>query len=331
MLQERYQTIDDILGDREKRFFSNGFRNVSYSLKNIKITSGSTEINAVGSVFYPDNWSVKKDGTQLKPHLSTLDVLLLSLYVNILHINTTYCLTKSQQAQTWVKSLKIKAGSEAYFDMSQVKIKSKATCMENADSYLGDYTSKYINNIEGFKVEIEFDHTINKKDENDKYITDMNEVFGNLKNDYYSLLYRFTNYDISKTDFDMENKTITSLISIENSCKDFVKEGTSSYYYPYYSMIDTFVCSAQQMQALIYYLDGIDRKCSNNLWMRKVCMKYKKPFRNIDGFKQTVKINKTTIINVNGHKWRMADFECGIDHPDSPFSLCVSLTHQLPD
>ncbi|MDJ1132033.1 AvrD family protein [Streptomyces iconiensis] len=68
------RTVDDLLGAREGRFFGEGFKRVHHSLTGIAIDDGT--ITATAGLELPGTWS-RKGGTSQRPHLSTIDVMLL--------------------------------------------------------------------------------------------------------------------------------------------------------------------------------------------------------------------------------------------------------------
>lgn len=74
------QGISEILGPPEARYFGGGFRRVSHRIEHSTDTGSATRImlNAVGSAFYPDDWSLDASGKPRSVHLSTFDALALT-------------------------------------------------------------------------------------------------------------------------------------------------------------------------------------------------------------------------------------------------------------
>jgi hypothetical protein len=68
--------IDDYLGPAETRFFGSGFRRVAYDLGETR-SAGPDAIRLDAAVICPPEWS-HKSGVAQRPHLSTLDVLILA-------------------------------------------------------------------------------------------------------------------------------------------------------------------------------------------------------------------------------------------------------------
>lgn len=330
MNNEIYKSIDQILGDKEKRFFSNGFKNVKHAFKQIVIRPTSNEMSATGTAIYPDNWSVKQ-GQKLKPHLSTLDVLVFTFCLNILFVNEVYRLNESQRESTWVRKVTVRAAAEARYDLEDVSIHTVFLGTHENNASAGGYISQFSNEIAGFKVDIQLDHTVNEMDFGEKYFESIDAAGTAVKNYYNSLMDKSKVYEISNVNIDKGNQTITSVVNINKTLSIIRDQDTSALGRSFYSIIDTFSCASQQMQALIYKIDGIERKCTNNLWMRRIELEYTRPIYNTDGFGQFASISKTKVIQMNNTKWRIADFEYGVDLPSNPIRARVSLAHEIPE
>src|SRR4051812_45491687 len=70
------KNIDDHLGPGEPRFFGSGYRRVAYRLDDAYAGSAET-LELTAGVLYPGDWSKKSATAALKPHLSTIDALIL--------------------------------------------------------------------------------------------------------------------------------------------------------------------------------------------------------------------------------------------------------------
>jgi len=80
--KRRYASIDDILGPAAQRFFGDGHRRVRQMLRNVTVDGdgrGGHRVRGCASVSYPADWSVKSVSDELRPHLSSIDALLLAV------------------------------------------------------------------------------------------------------------------------------------------------------------------------------------------------------------------------------------------------------------
>ena len=74
----RFSSIDDYLGPAAGRFFGSGYRRVAYRLHGTDTTqhAAGERLRATAEIAYPTDWSKKATATALKPHLSTIDALI---------------------------------------------------------------------------------------------------------------------------------------------------------------------------------------------------------------------------------------------------------------
>lgn len=70
-----FTDADAYLGSSDSRFFSSGYKKVSYELADEEVLNNS--YSASLRLTYPEDWSVKKKN-RLPPHLSSIDVMLMS-------------------------------------------------------------------------------------------------------------------------------------------------------------------------------------------------------------------------------------------------------------
>lgn len=98
----RYRSIDDYLGPASGRFFGGGYRRVTYRLHTSERSRGAGEerLRATAAIAYPADWSRKATATPLKPHLSTLDALIVG--------------AESVRPAGWLRRVDIRAGALPY-------------------------------------------------------------------------------------------------------------------------------------------------------------------------------------------------------------------------
>ncbi|AEY66774.1 AvrD family protein [Clostridium sp. BNL1100] len=318
---EVYETIDELLGDKDKRFFSSGFKNVKHLFNDISISPCRNELTAKCSAIYPENWSVKEDGTVLKPHVSTLDILVFVFCLNKLFVSHIYQLKNNQIGNMWIKKVVIKAGSEPEYKLEDIDIHTRF--LGTAETGNDRYNSMFSNEIAGFNMVIELEHDINSMTTEEIYYSSINDAGSAITGYCSQLVEKNKIYDLTNICIDKNSQSLSSNVNIRKM--ETISDNNI------YSIIDLFACASQQMQALIYRVDSIERKCSNNLWMRKVEIEYKKPVSTLKSFRQTVYISKSKILHMKENTWRIADFKCIVDSPSNPLSVSVSLAHEIPE
>ncbi|WP_242855855.1 AvrD family protein [Ruminiclostridium josui] len=293
---EVYETIDELLGDKDKRYFSSGFKNVKHLFNDISISLFRNELTAKCSAIYPENWSIKENGTVLKPHVSTLDILVFAFCLNTLFVSHIYQLNNTQIDDMWIKKVTIKAGSNPEYNLEEIDIHTNFLGTSKTDDVR--YNSVFSNEIAGFNVVIEIEHFINSITTEDIYYSSMNCAGSTIAGYCRQLVDKNKIYDLSNIYIDKNSQSLYSNVNIRKT--EAISDNNI------YSIIDLFACASQQMQALIYRIDNIERKCSNNLWMRKVNIEYKKPISTLKSFRQSVSISKSKILSMKGSIWRIA-------------------------
>ncbi|GAE29572.1 AvrD family protein [Alkalihalobacillus hemicellulosilyticus] len=330
MNQTLYANIDDILGEQCKRFFSSGYKLVQHQLEDIQVNPTIQSTSAQASIFYPSDWSKKTDDTDLKPHLSTLDAFVLSLHLNSLFISSIYNLNESQKKHIWIRSVNMKSGSAALFNLEKIKVQTKLIKTETSVDSLCGHLTTFKTQIENMTIEMVIDHYVGVYDFDAKRYNKIEDAMNQVNSSYYGSYYRECTRDLFDVQIDTEKEKISAWIKINYPDRTNISDGISSMYYPFYTPIDTFVCAAQQIQALFYLLDGVKRINSNNLWMREIKYECKQPIYRPSGLKQTVSLLRSRVLNRNNSKWRIAEFGCELDSFPTFFNINVSVAHELP-
>lgn len=327
-MKQIVDNINEILGNPEKRFFSSGFKKVRHHLGQVVIDPVSQRISAVGEIHYPDEWSTKEE-SELQPHLSTLDGALLSMHLCSAYLKSTYMLTEYQLSHIWIRKFVLKSGAAAQLNLENIPIISNLIKMEKFEDTLCGYISTFSCEIGNMKVEITFDHFINSTDNTVKQFDSLQEIMGDMNCTFYGEFYRNIAYELTNVNVDKEDFSLTSQITITYPNLEKSYCGVGSIYLPHYTWLDTFVCASQQVQALFYSIDNINRDKSNNLWMREIKYEYKEPVYKPQGFVQSAKVQKAKILKMGDQRWRTAVIECK-NSISSSFHLVVNIAHELP-
>ncbi len=282
-------------------------------------------VQAKGSLSYPDDWSKKLDDTELKPHLSTIDALNLSMQLNEMFLIHKYNLDHLGREHMWLRKYSISAGNAPYENLDSFEIYTtcKGTTLE-AD--IGSNVSVFESEIGALKVCCEIEHNINPKvseTEYEYYYADGDDILGDSDSRYYGMGYRYSDYDVFDLKIDFENEKIENVIRINR-----VKEtpfGIEGFYRPSISMIDSIILSGQISQALLYNIDQVEREDTGTLWMRKVTMENTNHSRQNEEFVAETHITNGKIINMKGNLWRKAEIYSNFNGIICNYSLAYEL------
>lgn len=113
--------ISDYLGAPERRFFGEGYKRSRHRLTDFHVPEPDgavaevPRLAATAQVEYPSDWSRKGD-TDQRPHLSTVDVLLLGAQLTEALLTSHLGLTEWELATVWLARVRIKAGNRPVED-----------------------------------------------------------------------------------------------------------------------------------------------------------------------------------------------------------------------
>jgi len=101
-----YERIEDILGPREGRYFSEGFKKSDAYIYDVNVDPKARKISAKVDFKYPPSWSIK-GGKTCERHLSTNDALLVVGQLAQVLMYTTDGLTREISNNMWSTGIKI--------------------------------------------------------------------------------------------------------------------------------------------------------------------------------------------------------------------------------
>lgn len=319
------ESIDEILGPRDSRFFGNGFRNVTHHIHDVHIKPFDKTVEAVASINYPRNWS-KKAHHELKPHLSSIDALAISAQLNEAYLYTVHNVKESHKNQMWLRKCIMRVNT-ATQDLSNFSVNTRLSMSEINGTSLCGNLSHFVSNIGNISVEMVIDHWVNEtKAENHHHYQHIDDLLGKSELRYYGMGYKTSFHEIKDVIIDTDKKKISTQISMTYPNKNHIQCGQGAFYFPFISPIDCIVIFGQLAQGLLYKLDSMERTYSNNLWMRRISFEYNKPLFQPDGFQAAAWMKNTKAISKNGKQWRTADFVVFLPSVEASYSVA----HQLP-
>lgn len=328
--EDKLNSVDDILGPREQRFFGKGFQKVNHLIKDIEIINnddGKGLVKAKATILYPSNWSKKSDDVELEPHVSTIDAFVLSVQLNEIYLINKFQLNEQQRKKMWIRRIVMKAGSTPQEDLHEFLIHTKHISTKIASEILCGNISIFESQIGTIKVRCEIAHELEEENNNSTFFKSTDEVLGPGGNRYYGDGYKIPQQIINNVTIDTQNLSVNALIKIENiENENLIQEGIEAHYRPVFSMVDCIVTIAQMAQALIYKMDNIDRTKSNTLWMRKVIIESNSPYQPLDDFIASTHILGSKLLDIKGSYWRTSDMVCECQGIQANYSIA----HELP-
>jgi hypothetical protein len=289
-----YREIDEFLGDKKTRYFGSGYINSTHEIDNFSTSSDSIEkliFFCTGKVLLPRVWSIKGENEQ-KPHLSTIDIIELSMLTFNKFIHEID--NKITCAKKLIHKLHITAGKvpiESDFD--QIEITGDLKRFSRDLNILNL-------NISNMSIQI-------------YYQSDISEI---KRDDYNS--YIKTPLEITDVMINVDELKATALVNNKRILKEHIEP---------WSISCLFAAGLQLGQILLYRLDLIDRENSNTLWMKRTEIQFLSSTPNIDVSHPIF----TRLENVKRYEkqdgdWRRADICSFIGNT----KIICSVTHKLP-
>jgi hypothetical protein len=326
-----YGSPESCLGPGSSRFFGSGYKRVVQDLKGIT-ADGSAEPGALatarGVLTYPQDWSRKSDAGELRPHLSSIDALVLAAALAEVHVGRAFGLTAAQQRRTWLRHADVRAGSSPHEDLEDFPVQGRLLAVDRPASQGTTLISTYDCRVGGLRVRCALAHDSGAGSRGPAAHADLAEALGPARARHYGEGYKHRDQYTDQVHVDLDRQRVRGrqrVVATENGTET---AGAEAAYGPSVSMVDALVGVAQLAQALLYAQDGLSRGSSDTLWMRRFVIGARTPVRPLGrSFESTVRTVRTRLLEMGGETWRTA--ELAVDDYAGIGGRC-SLAHRLP-
>lgn len=297
-------SIDDYLGPGATRFFGSGYRRVRYGWHDLELGGpGGGHVRAEAGVRYPDDWSTKREAVQLRPHLSTIDAMILGARSAELCLVQQHGLDLRQRRAAWLRKLEINAAGAPYEDgLDRFPVEARLDTTSHAHDGQDRWSSSFDGRVANMKVRCEIEHELPDGADRGRVTADIGA------RGLYGEGYRYPSQTIEEIAIDMPAERAEAVVRIDAANREAaLGEGLEAYYRPSVSAIDSFVISLQLGQVLLYELDRMTRAESNTLWMRHTSITTQTPYRPADRpFAVAVRLEDSRLVTLRGASWRTA-------------------------
>jgi hypothetical protein len=321
-----YRTIEDILGPSSQRYFGEGMTKVEQALRSI-VFAVDGSVRATGSISYPKDWSTKRSSSELRPHLSSIDAVVLAAQLIECYLGHAYGLTAEQRSRAWIRSVEARAGSEPTLDLAAIAVDCAVTGSTVQKNSLGDQLTSFECRVGSIKVRTQVEHDAGDTQRRPAAFDSPAGVLGGPWNPYHGNGHKLGARTIERVRLFPQDGTAQALATVSPAGPAGPVNGLGSWYAPTLSMVDGIVISAQVAQALLYEVDGVSRDDTSTLWMRRFRAEQKTPHQPIGTpFICALSTASSRLRDMRGAKWRMADLDVRMLGIEGSFSLA----HALP-
>jgi hypothetical protein len=163
----RFDSIDDCLGPATGRFFGDGFRRVVHRIADITVRPGDNgrgRVDAKAGLRYPPDWSTKSTDVTLRPHLSSVDALLIAVRLGEMYLTHTHGLDRSQRRRMWLRRCTMKTPSAPQEDLSEFDVEAVNVDRRAEPNSLCGHVSVFECVIGTLKLTCEIEHDVSSAD-----------------------------------------------------------------------------------------------------------------------------------------------------------------------
>ena len=327
----RLASIDDYLGPAETRFFARGYQRATYDVRDIVVESGegdATGVRAQVSLSYPPDWS-SKGGVGQRPHLSTVDALVLGLQMVEVHLAGAYALEPDERASAVVRKAVVRAGGAPQEDLSGMVLTAVPAKSQDIDG-TGRRWSTYDCAVGSLKVRYEIEHPAGTRTTSQQKIGLLDEVLEDPESCAFGAGFKNRRHQIDDVRVDMAALTATAAVHFQPE-RHVASRGIEGDRQPGVTLVDAFVVSLQLVQVLLYELDSVRRADSRTLWMMRTVLAppVKPPVLPV-GREQALPaeaaLTGKRVLVMRGAKWRSVDVRASY----AGVAVRCSFAHELP-
>ncbi|MBD0711692.1 MULTISPECIES: AvrD family protein [unclassified Streptomyces] len=320
--------ISDYLGAPERRFFGEGYKRSRHRLTDFHLpepdgaASDAPRLAATAQVEYPSDWSRKGD-TDQRPHLSTVDVLLLGAQLTEALLTSHLGLTERELATVWLARVRIKAGNRPVEDDLTGFPVSAQLAGRLSSPRPGRARTAVEATVGTLRIRLEADHP---------------DVPGArprtapvVRDGGYGDTRRLGVQRVESMQVRPGSSVTTADVRLTGGPEGTL-DGMEGEQQPSVHLVDAFVTALQIGQVLLYELDQVPRADSDTLWMRSTLLEATTPHRpraTADGgpLPMRAELRDSVLLhNHLGETWRRADIAAQL----ADISVVCSVVHRLP-
>jgi hypothetical protein len=317
-------SVDDYLGPAATRFFGAGYRRVDYRYGDVvaeAFDDVAGKLETTVGLSYPADWSKKTEGVTLRPHLSTVDGLILAIELSEACLAHACRLSPGQRSRLWVSGVRIKAGAEPNEELGTLDATTRILATKPDSTVVLETT------IGKMRMRCEIAGLDDPTRMSAATYATPSELLGPAAGRYYGDGFKTRSHRVSGVV--VTPATLTSEATVEYEEESSLPVGTKGIggdYHPSPTTVDCFVTALQLGQVLLYELDSLSRSTSNTLWMRSTSLRAERPRRGVlDRSKLTTSLENTTLFEMGGSTWRTADIVAHLGGVD----LRCAVTHRI--
>ncbi|MEU9060952.1 AvrD family protein [Streptomyces sp. NPDC048430] len=270
------RSIDDYLGPAEGRFFSRGYQRAVYDVHTVAVTGAracDAGVTATADITYPADWSKKKAGVDLRPHLSTVDALVLGVQLAEAHTAHAWGLGAAERRTVRLAKVVLRAGTAPQEVLTDIPLSASLTRTGPEPDEPGLHRSVYDCSVGGLRVRCELVHPVVAEATTGVVHDSLADLLGPGEPRFYGEGFKLRRHTVSDVRVSVPELTAHGAVAFAPVAgSPAPTEGIEGARQPSVSLIDCFVVTLQLAQVLMYELDSVSRENSNTLWMMQTSL-----------------------------------------------------------
>ncbi len=323
------ESIDDYLGPSEGRFFARGYQRAEYRVTRLACSAAtdSPQVRARLDVRYPADWS-SKNGVDQRPHLSTVDALVLAVQLAELHLAVGNGLTAAERSAAVLRRAVLRAGGAPQEDLLDIPLSAQLARHEPSGS--GEL-SVYRCAVGQLSVQCEIEHPGGTGEVGTHLDgTGLETTLGPATDRFYGSGFARRRHHVRAVQVDMASLTARAAVHFDTEPGTAVA-GMGGARQPSVELVDAFVVCLQLAQVLMYELDSLSRAESNTLWMMQTVLTAPDsvvplPQHADRALPATVELHNPRRLPLRGGMWRTVEIRGQL----AGVALRSTFAHELP-
>lgn len=307
----RYAAIDHCLGKSGSRYFGQGFRRVGHRIREVRITTGGEGdlVTAAIDVEYPTDWSSKLVVDAPRPHLSTVDALVVAVQLAEALLVHAHGLDEERRRRMWLRSFAMRAGAAPQLDLVGIPATGRRESVLPSLDGPGTLVSRFEIKVGTIRVTCDIGHDGGAGRAGAGAWAELGDLLGDSSTRVYGRGFTRRQQLITDLEVDVPAGAVHGLMLMADGVPPAGGwTGFSAHYEPALSMVDCLIAMAQLAQVLMYDCDGVERGETGNLWMRRVAMSARTPFQPItNAFVATGSVLNGKQLDRAGARWSLYD------------------------
>ncbi|MFF8677681.1 AvrD family protein [Streptomyces sp. NPDC015237] len=322
-------SVDDRLGPAEQRFFGRGFRRVAYDIGEVHLgrgEDGAVRARTTVGVRYPADWSRKAVGTDLRPHFSTVDGIVVAAQLAEACLGTD----GTDLREAWLRKVRLMAGARPQEELTGLPAEAKWIRTDPVAGHAERVVSVVDCAVGTMRVRCEVEHSpAAGRPLGDGWTpAGLDTLLGPAADRYFGVGFTTRRQHVRDVEADHDELRAEARLTLGHEDGATVpRAGIEGAYQPSVSVIDAFVTALQLAQIMLYDLDDMRRQDSDTLWMRQTTLTAARPDRPAADIPVSTRLADPGLLRMSGGTWRTLDVIAEL----GGINVRSALAHRLPE